>query len=502
MQMRYVILVVGLLVALGGNAPCRGAERQPIDPFMGDWQGTMQGADNPAIAAQIIALGNGRYRANIVQKLYTPDPPLAVMEGQAHGQILTFAPDTTIAKGIFQGSLPGPRGGTFTMKPTQRLSPTLGAQPPAGAVVLFSGKNLDAWRNPLSPYGVIDLKRELKPAQHCAAYLRNAIHSDREQPVRLEIGSDDGVKVWLDGTLVHRNNASRGLMPGQDKVDATLKPGWNEVLVKISQGGGDWGAHMRVVDRQGNPIEGLQVRYAAKSAQGNLLDTLGKRVDGTFLSWEIAGPYTRNKISAKAVLDTPFPPETDPDKVTWKRIGEREKPRGTRWELVPGNAMRIVPNSGSLVSKDVFGDMFLHVEFRTPFMPKARGQARGNSGVYIQGRYEVQVLDSYGLEGLDNECGGIYKVARPLVNMCAPPGQWQTYDIDFTAPKLGPDGTIVSQARITVRHNGVVIHDHVEIPKPTGGGNTHDIGKPGPLLLQDHHNPVEYRNIWVLPKKT
>ncbi|MBN2451656.1 MAG: DUF1080 domain-containing protein [Lentisphaeria bacterium] len=161
--------------------------------------------------------------------------------------------------------------------------------------------------------------------------------------------------------------------------------------------------------------------------------------------------------------------------------------------------MEIAPKGGSLVSREIFQDHRLHLEFRTPFMPAARGQGRGNSGVYLQGRYEVQILDSFGLEGLDNECGGIYRVARPRVNMCAPPTQWQTYDIDFRAPRFDADGRKTEPARITCRHNGVVIHQDLAIPGPTGGGSGDNLDQPGPLLLQDHGNPVQFRNIWVLP---
>jgi hypothetical protein len=143
-----------------------------------------------------------------------------------------------------------------------------------------------------------------------------------------------------------------------------------------------------------------------------------------------------------------------------------------------------------------FGDVHLHLEFRTPFMPEASGQARGNSGVYLQSRYEVQVLDSFGLEGADNECGGIYQVAAPAVNMALPPLSWQTYDIDFIAARFGPDGTKTQNARITVHHNGVVIHQDQEIPEPTGLGDDED-ASPGALHLQDHWNPVFFRNVWL-----
>ncbi|MDG2385368.1 MAG: DUF1080 domain-containing protein [Pirellulaceae bacterium] len=147
-------------------------------------------------------------------------------------------------------------------------------------------------------------------------------------------------------------------------------------------------------------------------------------------------------------------------------------------------------------SKDKLGDHKLHLEFRTPFMPKSRGQGRGNSGVYLQGRYEVQVLDSFGLEGKDNECGGIYSISPPDVNMCLPPLAWQTYDIDFTAAKYDGDKKI-KNARATIKHNGVVIHDDLELPNGTPGRHPE---APGPqvLFLQDHSNPVAYRNIWVV----
>ena len=142
-----------------------------------------------------------------------------------------------------------------------------------------------------------------------------------------------------------------------------------------------------------------------------------------------------------------------------------------------------------------------HIEFKTPFMPKARGQGRGNSGVYLQNRYEVQVLDSYGLAGLDNECGGIYKVGRPRVNMCAPPEQWQSYDMTFRAPVYDNEGKKTDKARLTVVHNGVIIHDDIELPGPTGGALDNLESEPGGVYLQDHGNPVQYRNIWLAELK-
>src|SRR5439155_21574234 len=141
----------------------------------------------------------------------------------------------------------------------------------------------------------------------------------------------------------------------------------------------------------------------------------------------------------------------------------------------------------------------MHIEFRTPFMPTARDQARGNSGVYIQRRYEVQILDSFGLEGAFNECGSLYRQTPPEQNMALPPLIWQTYDIWFTSPRFADDGkTKIANARITVLHNGIPIHWHREITAKTGGG-LQEAQQPLPIQLQDHGNPVMYRNIWLVP---
>ena len=147
-----------------------------------------------------------------------------------------------------------------------------------------------------------------------------------------------------------------------------------------------------------------------------------------------------------------------------------------------------------------FSDFTMHIEFRLPWMPKARGQGRGNSGLYVAGRYEVQMLDSFGLAGVDNECGGIYKVAEPKQNLCYPPLRWQTYDVDFTAAKFDAEGNKTANAKLTVEHNGYLIHENLEIPGPTGGARSKDEKGPGPVFLQDHGNPVRYRNIWVVKK--
>jgi hypothetical protein len=170
------------------------------------------------------------------------------------------------------------------------------------------------------------------------------------------------------------------------------------------------------------------------------------------------------------------------------------------WTPVEGGAMQVKVKSGDIMTRQTFGGHFkLHVEFRVPYMPEARGQGRGNSGVYLQGRYEVQVLDSYGLDSKDNDCGGIYEVAKPRVNACKAPTVWQSYDIDFHAPVFR-DGKKVEPARISVVQNGVEIHKDVSIPLDnTRAGLGGDPAKPGPIMLQDHGGPVQYRNIWLQP---
>ena len=150
-------------------------------------------------------------------------------------------------------------------------------------------------------------------------------------------------------------------------------------------------------------------------------------------------------------------------------------------------------------SKAIFTNFTLHIEFLLPFKPYGRGQDRGNSGVYFQDRYEVQVLDSFGLKGENNECGGIYTKHKPAVNMCFPPLVWQTYDVDFTAAKFDEAGQKIKNAMLTVKHNGVLIHDQAEIDSTTTASGLNTVTPSGgPIQLQDHGNPIYYRNIWAV----
>jgi hypothetical protein len=169
------------------------------------------------------------------------------------------------------------------------------------------------------------------------------------------------------------------------------------------------------------------------------------------------------------------------------------------WKVQNGY-MEVAPGNGDIHTRDTFTDYQLHVEFWLPLMPQATGQARSNSGVYNQGRIEVQVLDSYGQPPRDNEAGGIYRVATPLRNASKKPEKWQAYDIAYRAPRFDAAGKQTEKGLITVFHNGVLIHNNAPFDaQVTTAGLEGDVTKPGPILLQDHGNRVRYRNIWIIP---
>jgi len=174
------------------------------------------------------------------------------------------------------------------------------------------------------------------------------------------------------------------------------------------------------------------------------------------------------------------------------------------WEQTDGAAPTWTVKNGSLTvskgpikTKREFGDLQIHLEFSLPAPPKGKDQDRGNSGIYIQGNYEVQILDSYENETYyDGQCGAIYKIAPPLVNANRPPGLWQTYDIIFRAPVIDAKGSVTKKANVIVLQNGVLVQDHVEVV-PTGGRMGSTESAKGPIMLQDHNHPVKFRNIWV-----
>jgi hypothetical protein len=182
----------------------------------------------------------------------------------------------------------------------------------------------------------------------------------------------------------------------------------------------------------------------------------------------------------------------------------------SRWQALEGGpapwsvgdgAMIVIPGSGDITTRDGFGSCQLHIEFATPARVEGEGQGRGNSGVYLMGKYEIQILDSYRNDTYPHgSAGAVYKQHAPLVNASRPPGEWQSYDIIFHAPEFDADGKLTRRATFTILHDGVLIQDHVEVM----GITAHD--KPPyyeahpprlPLRLQDHGNLVRFRNIWI-----
>ncbi len=175
----------------------------------------------------------------------------------------------------------------------------------------------------------------------------------------------------------------------------------------------------------------------------------------------------------------------------------------SKWRVADGY-MESVKGAGYVQTKNEFGSCQLHVEFATPSRVQGSSQDRGNSGVFLQGQYEVQVLDSYDNRTYpDGQCSALYGRAVPLVNACRKPGEWQTYDIVYHRPTFDKDSNVTRKATFTVFHNGVLVQDHVELTGGTGWRGPHAIsdyephGDKGPIMLQDHGNPVRYRNIWV-----
>ncbi|MDP6636865.1 MAG: DUF1080 domain-containing protein [Phycisphaerae bacterium] len=242
------------------------------------------------------------------------------------------------------------------------------------------------------------------------------------------------------------------------------------------------------IDADGNvPLEG-------KGWKGTLIGRktlVAKAEKGSFDGkWTVRkSPTLCAKPPKGAIVLLPFKPGKEPDMKEWTN---------QKWIPLSNGAMRVGRGSNFTVRK--FGSMKLHIEWRCPYEPTRRGQGRGNSGVYTQKRYEVQVLESFGLASKSNDAGSIYKVANTKINASLPPLQWQTYDIEFTNAIVGSDGKTKTPPLMSVLHNGVQIHKDVPMPGKTTAAAASGLTVKDSLMLQDHGNKVEYRNIWIIEK--
>jgi HEAT repeat protein len=313
------------------------------------------------------------------------------------------------------------------------------------------------------------------------AYLRTNVRS-KSQKVRLELGSNDGIKVWLNGKVVHANNTSRTITPGEDIVEVTLRKGWNTLMMKITQSGGTWSACARLCALDGDSLTGLKVVEDVMPK----VKARVKLVGNDFSTWREPGDW---QIVGQAIMN----PENE-------KLFATKPGRGI---IVNGPKGRTV----DLLSRAEFADVRAHIEFMVP-----RGS---NSGVYFMGRYEIQILDSWGVKQPKfSDCGGIYQRwddnrtpkgyegHPPRVNASLPPGQWQSFDIIFRAPRFDSSGKKIANACFEkVIHNGIMVHSNVEVTGPTRADPYRDEKPTGPLMLQGDHGPVAYRNVWIVPLK-
>ena len=437
-----------------------------VDAYMGIYEGTYaKGDDEQKAEAYVVAEGNGRYRAAITRAGVRFD--MANAGAAAAGGRM----DVRTSKE------PGaPRGVNYEYyEGDWNKLPDFDELQPAATGT--------------DPYFDIKVR---KRNDHFGLRFKAFVNIPEDGTYLFTTTSDDGSQLFVGEKRVVDNDGLHGMDTRKGKIQLTK--GMHPITVTMFEKGGGEGLVVGYTLSVDTVAEGIQfegthdgVEYTG-TINGDVLTAEGD--DGS--------KYTLTYVERKSpTLGAPPPeggkallvyePGTSPSLDAWQN---------KKWIASPDGSMQV--RGGDQRTVDEFGSMKLHVEFMCPFMPTARGQGRGNSGVYVQDRYEVQVLDSFGLVSKDNDCGGIYKTAVPKVNACLPPLRWQTYDIDFTAAKLGADGAVEAAPRITVRHNGVVIHDDVEIPRPTGGARGQNHPAKAPFRFQDHGNPVKYRNVWVV----
>jgi hypothetical protein len=475
--MRWAVLwAAGVLAPLCQAGEPDAEAPRAADSYTGFFEGTLTGSDGKQAKgeARVIAEGGGRYRAVITP---TENPPAGV---PARFEIATGG---------------GGLGARLDVRTTDA------ADAPKGVKYEYYEGEWDALPDfsKLTPAksGTLDYF-DLKPhgrEENYAFRFTGFFLVPEDGRYELGTSSDDGSRLYIGDKLVADNDGLHGMQPMSGVVE--LKKGAQPITVTFFQKGGGAGLEVggaRAADKapEGVALEGTADGVTWKGLiKGDAFE--GSAEGGRAFRMTYAERKSPTEGLAPpdgATVLLPFKVGTPPSLDAWAN---------GNWKALPDGSMLV--GKGDNKTKASLGSVRLHVEFRIPFMPTARGQGRGNSGVYLQDRYEVQVLDSFGLESQDNDCSGIYHIAKPKVNACLPPLRWQTYDIEFRAARLKPDGSAEANPRITVKQNGVVVHEDLEIPVVTGGaaGQTH-VAK-APLRFQDHGNPVRYRNVWIVEAK-
>jgi len=315
-----------------------------------------------------------------------------------------------------------------------------------------------------------------------------------EQPVDLIMGDYEGTFFSLNGPAVKAE--AKVIAEFTVNKDKTVKKIYRAVLSTLRPEG----ARTDQVELIGEKTDG-EVPLVGKSKDAESKGLIANEKLAAEVKRENAGKFELKHVVRHSPAEGQKPPEGaivllpfSPGKPT-----SLDEWTNKNWKIVDDGSIQ-AQNKNNLTVRE-FGDCRLHVEFMCPYEPETRGQGRGNSGVYLQNRYEVQVLDSFGLPPKYNECGAIYEVAAPKVNACLPPLSWQTYDITFRTHRFDTEGKVVQPATMTVYHNGVLIHDKQPVMDATRAAGAKGAVKRGPLMLQHHGNPVRYRNVWLVELK-
>jgi hypothetical protein len=308
--------------------------------------------------------------------------------------------------------------------------------------------------------------------------------ADRYDPIKVDPIMGDYEGVYQSTGQKDRPADAKVVGEGQDEYRVWITVG-GETQFQIELKG-------KKVDNK-VPLAGMSggVNWAGEIAGGKLNLTIPGNY-GASLNLEHLikeSPTAGLEPPENAIVLLPYEEGVAPDLSEWTNDS---------WLALPEGSMEV--GSEPNITKNVFKDIQLHMEFSIPYEPEKREQARGNSGVYIQNRYEVQILDSFGLILRGGDCGSVYTVAVTPINAALPPLSWQTYDITFRAPRLNEKGEVVEKPWVTVLWNGVKIHDTLLIPGPTLGG-AEGMPAEGPILLQDHGSKLRYRNIWLIELK-